>query len=546
MDNVKILISNPDFEMVMTDHLVWIVSALNAKEIKNYITGFRGHRRDLENALIHFADDACVIKVEKVNGQPQIIQGFRSITSQYELYYLIDSFGDFVLTDSFRNAISQLNIKDRIESKVSFYDHLIFPFLFSHHTYVERIKRLGKGEVMKYNVKNKRYTTHIVQKLNLTNSNLNVKEAMIKLDQELLSVTNNLINGKNSIANLLSGGIDSTLIQTFLPSYLPSVTIGMDSTELVSEIENAKEASSLLHTNHHEFVLKEEEYFNSLESTIDALGFPPINPHHVLFDAIFKEAPYTTYISGNKAGSLFGENLIKDAYLINKKRTSYHLLKELQMDTENPSGYAVRRFLNSPNLDMVMDVLGENIVQERMVNRLSYVRDRIIVDQNEENKLFAHCELGSMINYFCGDAMSIWRQLAYLNRKTIYSPFVSQRIASISVAIPASKRYFSEEKWEAKYILKELLKRKLPLYNRNKKKGLEEISKAKFCQTVPLHVVNQKYNFPEILETTHRKLVLNPTLETNNIVTALITYAIWQKRILKNPNITIIPGTKVL
>ena len=141
------------------------------------------------------------------------------------------------------------------------------------------------------------------------------REAQLESIERALSVAMARCAGEPKTANLLSGGVDSTLIQTFLPVGFPAVSAGIDSPEFGFEMEYARRAGQLLKVNHEFLSVREADYASRLENSIRAIGLPPHHLQTVLFDVAF-QSTHAQFIIGQCADGLFGLEKARDLSIL--------------------------------------------------------------------------------------------------------------------------------------------------------------------------------------------------------------------------------------
>jgi asparagine synthase (glutamine-hydrolysing) len=124
-------------------------------------------------------------------------------------------------------------------------------------------------------------------------------------------------NTERPIACLLSGGLDSSSVVASVNELhikhgvgpLKTYSIGLLGSE---DLRNARIVADYLGTNHTEFILKEEDFFNAIESTIykiesfDTTTVRASIPNSILCDNISKMSAAKVIFNGDGADELFG------------------------------------------------------------------------------------------------------------------------------------------------------------------------------------------------------------------------------------------------
>ncbi|SDY17577.1 Asparagine synthase [Evansella caseinilytica] len=543
MKKIHLFISNPDTQIATIGQNVWMISGWNVLRMKRLLLKTaRCSEVIIRRQLIEAGEDATIIHIRLANSCVETVWAFRSIFSQSEIYYASTANGELLICDSFRNMLSQIAVKDRAERSDSFADHLLFPY--TYETPFAGINRLGKGESLQFSKKTNRIDRKVADTFAPASGTLAVEEGIKLVDQELQAAVEEISAGKN-VVNLLSGGADSTLIHTYLPQGTPACSAGIDSPEFRFEIDYAKNAASLLGADQRLFMTKETEYLSNLEETVDALCFIPNTLQIPLFYLLFKQTADVRFVCGTLAGELLGSKTAEQAVLAAAKheRTDVErqVYEELMRPPDDINGYALARFVVSTDLQLIKQVIGKEYAEQRLRKRWQHVMKRVNWS-GKADPLTKHLEAGSIIAFLCDDTLSNWRQLAYANGQTIYSPFVSSRLVQAAFSVAPQLRYAYGT--ATKPLIKKLLKSRLPQYDVTLPKGGSGLPRTRYCRSGPLKNIFQQYGIPPILDKSSEWILLEPAWETSHFVTAVATYAIWKERVATNPDIRMLPGTR--
>lgn len=125
------------------------------------------------------------------------------------------------------------------------------------------------------------------------------------------------LSTERPIACLLSGGLDSSSVVASINELhkihssmpLETYSIGLSGSE---DLRNARIVADYLGTNHHEIILKEEDFFNAIESTIykiesfDTTTVRASIPNSILCDKISQMSEAKVIFNGDGADELFG------------------------------------------------------------------------------------------------------------------------------------------------------------------------------------------------------------------------------------------------
>lgn len=178
-------------------------------------------------------------------------------------------------------------------------------------TFFKNIKKLAAGEYLTFKDKKvelKRYFDLLENKPNLITER---DEAVFKLENLLQESINIRLNADVPMASLLSGGIDSALINAFALKNgvkLQTYTLGYKDFAKYDERQNAKESAEFLGVSNKEVEISQKEFIDALDKTLDALD-EPLNdpaavPLYLLFERI-KQDGYKVVLSGEGSDELF-------------------------------------------------------------------------------------------------------------------------------------------------------------------------------------------------------------------------------------------------
>jgi len=217
------------------------------------------------------------------------------------VFYCLDSGGEPVLTDLFRNALARLEPAERTVPDRAKAAHLL--------------PNRPDGDVRRAcSPARSRRDAHLVSgettpRTELTETlepepGLSPTNAHERLD-EVLSAICAPVAEEGTL--MLSGGVDSTVLDPYLANPTESVTGSFDTPELEREREYADRANALVETDREVVEMRESSYLERLEAAVDALGMPPHQLQTPTFDGIFREYDGSdTLVSGQVADGVFG------------------------------------------------------------------------------------------------------------------------------------------------------------------------------------------------------------------------------------------------
>jgi hypothetical protein len=154
---------------------------------------------------------------------------------------------------------------------------------------------------------------------------------------------------------------------------------------------------------------------------------------------------------------------------------------------------------------------------------------------------YGHLELAHWIDLWCEDATAFIRQLAFSHRKRIHLPFLTRPLVAMAMSVPTHERY--ARGFEPKYLLKQALKRRLPGYPVNQKKGITSMRIPPTYQGQNRSAIWEEYPVPDFIPGTHQAAVKSFQSPLSH---SALCYALLTKRVMRNAKLTRVPGTQVL
>jgi hypothetical protein len=491
------------------------------------------------------------------------IDAYRDVTSNYELYTTTSSDGEPIVTDTFREATARLDVSDRTVPQSALADHYMFRTTLGTNTYIDEIDRLGHGQWLQWDVKTGRKIPVQFRRLSASSEATSKADVLSELDATLKVIYDGITERTETpIVTMLSGGIDSTLLQTYSPTR-KSMSANVTVPEFQSEVGYAKRASQLTGSSHTLIEVDESSFLQDLEETTEVLGKPLHHLQKVFWNAAFRAGDWQTYVTGIFGDSWFGAETAKAAALVSQhpllfdprltnvgKRilpapySSYastvsDVTEKLRRPVTHPYGLA-NSFAFYGNSTLATTVTSEETTRRRLTDRFRYVNR--VVDlpiTGESSALGAHLELGHVINYYMSNSGPLGRQLAQSRDVTLFSPFTDRRIGTLALSIPSPTRYL--DGLTPKHHLKSLLKSRVPRYDTSKPKEAGGLPTTRWMSDGPLSEGFETYELPDHLPARIRsELVDSPRMDSWNA----LCYAIWEDRVLTNPDIRIGSDTR--
>jgi asparagine synthetase B (glutamine-hydrolysing) len=425
--------------------------------------------------------------------------------SSDDLYWHLFA-GTLHVSDNFHDAVAGLSPKHRDVDPTSIVDHFLFRTVPGDKTYLRAIHRLGSGSHLSWSP-GEPPTIGQPNSIVAERSTDFLKDIEHFLEQEISAANT------ETITNMLSGGIDSTLIQSFLGKGSRSISVTIDSPEYSIETKYALAASKLLGSSHYLVQVSEATWLRDVVDTISTLGLPPQHLQTALMHRAF-DAPFARLMTGQYADALFGldaasiktenspwtrsglKSLVKSLIplvLFDPIRKSQ--LQLLRRHPVDPASFAAT-FACYSDLDLMLRIFGSAQVNASLRRRAAYTLACIGADI--PRGIDGHLHVGHWVDFFCDDTVSLWRQLGFDRGKELVAPFATETAARMALSIPAAQRYISHER--VKYLLKDLLRRRVPAYDVDKPKGHSSLPLYRFANDGLFESMREAYPTPSYLE----------------------------------------------
>lgn len=539
MAAAKLLVADPDATVVDDGATVWAVSATPDPGVREAIED----GADFETVRSLLCDSPGEYSLIQLSvGASPTIRAHRGVTSTYEVFYLRGSDGDVVVTDQFKNALAALDVGDRTVSRDAVVDHLLYRTT-PVDSYVEEVGRLGHGETLRWELGSDEQTVDQHERLTRP-ERIDADAAVDRLDDVLDRVT-----PEADCVNMLSGGVDSTLLQEYLPPEAPSTSGAFETPEIEHEVEYAREASDLLGTDHEIQSAPESAFGDRLAETIDALGMPPQQIQTPTLDLAFRADGYDRYVNGMLSDSLFGMGAAtaRKVWLTRALRFLPNLTDTLETHEKR-----ARKLLREPDdsfgaalgfsqylpLETVADFAGTGRIEERLRARYEYTASRVPL-ATDGSRYARHMDHGHWIEFFCENTVTDYRQVAQARGSSFVTPFATTAAAELALAVPTPERYVSG--FENKHIPKRLLGRKLPAYDTGKPKGNGHLPEYRYLTDGPLAPALDRYDLPGFVPHDSWTEVVE---QSGGLGWVLLSYAIWRDRVLQSPDLDLAPATR--
>lgn len=561
MTEVRTLFTDPKTVAIEGEHGTWLVSGVATNRIRDLVVNADGLRA-VRDELAAQVEDAIVVFVSATDDGGRLA-AFRSVTSSRDVFYLEASDGTIVLTDHYRNAVSQLDPADRTVDRNAVVDHLLFGSPVEPSTFVVEIGRLGRGECMHWNGVDREWTRTLVDRLD-TVERYGPREAVDELDDALGNVVR--VGVRPDARTMLSGGVDSTLLASYRRDSPRPVQVTVDAPEFQPGVDAGRDAAVLLDASRDVVSLSETAFLDYLESTVDALGLPPRYKQTVLVSAGLQSLDPGQYVDGRGADPLFGLPGVKAARiadwtapLLESSVVSraadaapgdltdvYEALatrrRQLARSVENPESFA-QTLAADVDPDAVAKIFDPQVVRDRTRRRVEYAADRAPLDA--DSTFARQAATGHLAEFLSHDAANRRRQLGFGRGQDVVAPFRTRRVARTAVAVPPDRRYVqglrSVGALSSKYIPKTLLSRRLPEFSGPRETGDSSVPGERYLTDGPLQSAVDRYDPPAFLTPASYERHVQ---SDGSLTWELLTYSVWRDRVLREPDLGLVPGTE--
>jgi hypothetical protein len=512
------------------------------------------------NALV-----ACFSKVS-----PRF-SAYKTVMSMPQLYFSKLDEG-LLCTDGPRPHLALL---DRVTvNEEAVVQHFLFRFVLGRHTHYEDINRLLSGELFLWNDGN--IETRFLRDYRPEPGGLSFDRAdahaISKLYKEIKSVMGAYISDIEEtgydFGNMISGGIDSTIIQLAINDHVPlpeqrkTFSYVIQTPRFEFEVEYAREASQLLDTFHSFFTITPEEYPDLLVETIETLGYPTPNEAYAckLGLAKFIEENFPNvrfFFPANGADLSYGIGLARKlaileavrhipgaslalkslAALINpladRKAHGLRDVADMLPELNNPHSYKTPVNVVSvySDVETARRCFGDEALKRAFECRRYLEALYLDSDHHIEKPLMVAMVTDA---YECG----VTTNLIHLAQKSeqIY-PFLDEDVMRIGLAFDPDIRYLKG--WQIKPLLKGILEQKSLSNISAKPKGPSTFSEDLYdwMRDGTLREMVLAINRPGFLSKSEFEKLLtvsewDPLGEPNWFLWNLLTFDIFQKRVI--------------
>jgi len=452
-------------------------------------------------------DGVALLAEKDTEGALEEIHAYRGPSTGCELFFSAGPWNGFVVSDSFREILETLPPSSRLPSREGFIDFLLFQNSPLSETPVSSVRRLGHGNLLRAS-RNGSATERPFVRLPAGRSEGTLQEGVERVEETLSKALGRLPPG---FVNLLSGGVDSTLVQVLLGSGTSAVAATIDSPEFAFETENARQSAGLCGIPLKERFNEEKDYPCLLNKETSLAAIPLPLPQVALIATAFC-MDSQVFASGFEADSLFS--------LPRSKR-------RLVLEGENPLAFPAQSFSLSAEAGLVKSFFTEEEIVARVECRQAYVRFRVSEPEN-----LSGLQQGCLTSLFCS-SFSVYRHLASERGKGLFTPFTDREVVEAALSVPLPDRVFRNGVF--KPVLKKILSRRLPGFPSGREKGGSGLPRTRYCAEGPLRGYFRENPLPRFIDPDKADPVMNPTWESSMTTYRCIAWTTWEKTLQSIP-----------
>jgi asparagine synthetase B (glutamine-hydrolysing) len=500
---------------------------------------------------------ALVMQVDLADGSATRMRAWRGLFSHAELYYSSGATGEVVLTDHIRNVIARLPLSDRYPSDDGIAEHFLFRRPYGNTSYSAHVTRLGNAEHVEIDLDSGKREAAVFDRIAAVPTERSTDEYLEmmggKLEASLVAV-----KGDDS-ALFFSGGVDSTLLMSYVPADAQPFTFVADTAEFCAETDYARNAAALLGVSLNEVPMPEEEFLRMMETATEIQGAPCFDDAVPYLTRLIVEQPMGQLVLGHGADSAFGMSLklarfsswfrhplvLQPLRAVADKMPGHFGYRMRQVvpiaegfgrSLHDPFGYAggIRTSGKTPLLEKA---LGKDVIDAAPQRELDYALARVELTVDPKDSFWAHLELAHWLVTFNNP---IATNLAVANSvgRRIVGPYCDPDVLTALATIPVYDRYV--RRLSAKWLLKELLVRRVPEYPVGQRKKSTAFPWRRFYTDGPLTHFWESYPVPDMFDGDLRnELVAEPMVNT----WTAMSYAVWLERVVRNSRLEPHPAT---
>ncbi len=510
--------------------------------------------------------DVTVIRIHLEGGLPVSVDIWKGITSCYDLFYTFHPEHGAIVCDNVADLLSFLPVVERRIAPHAAIDHMLFRTVPGDVSYIEGVHRLGGGTHLSIDFKAGSFETNQFDTLAARDLILDPERQLDGLEAGLESALGPM-RGQPSVAGLFSGGVDSTVIHSFLNADNGALNLvpGSFSAEWEFQKDYASTTADLLSVPLETLPVLSGDIRAQVDDMTVRLGVPLRDVKTGMYAEAFTTR-FEGYTIGERADALFGAvgtRLVGIAdrfplFLLAPAATALGKLArgrvkvradqlsdvatQLGQTLEDPWGYASMMACDGyTDFALLEEIFGKSALERRLLARQEFTRSRVELDSGLSPAL-RHLEFAHWIDYFCEDVLLRIRQLAHTYGKTLICPFLAKPVVNAALSVSPKHRYLKGI--QTKHLLKSLLRRRVPQYPHERRKGITGISMAEIYRQGHFADFWDEHVIPDFVPERLRKSIQSsckenyPSAALGQVTWHVMSWALWQSQVLKNGDLT--------
>jgi asparagine synthetase B (glutamine-hydrolysing) len=508
-----------------------------------------------------FSGNALVIGISKTE---PVFSAFKTLMAVPQLYYAVSDDG-ILCSDVLRCIVRSIPHCELDEATLPL--HFLFRATPGSFTYFLGVQRLLPGNYLKWadgniDTRLRRSLDAVTDEAQYIRDDARALNLLYECLQDVVGdYTTQIEGGGQGLANLLSGGVDSTLIQYLInakSSQRPtrSISYAIQVPSFKFEVEYARQASQLLHTEHTFVEYTPQDYPSLLTRTVDILAQPPIldiEPSMLAIAEFVRAAnwPERYFFTAHAADTLFGERVslkLKGLQYIGRIPFGIPLLKglgaalapvtgrsqtllkgaEILANDGNPNSYATpsnRISIYDLDWDIIRRCFGDQALREALAYRRNLVAQYSTSQHYLDRVHFIHVlthayELGLQC-----------QQVFLSHRLEQVFFFFDEDLLKVAFTFHPDMRYLKGFRY--KHLLKRLLQQKTNAPVAHLPKGPSTVNDdlVAWMRSGPLRPLVEDIQLPDFMS----KADFESIIQTPNyFLWSMLTFDLFHKRVLKN------------
>ncbi len=401
------------------------------------------------------------------------------------LYYLVRDEKIVAYGSEIKSLLLYPGFKKEVNSD-AVYNYLSFQYNPLEETFFKGIWKLPPASSLKIRINGT--SQEITQKTYWNYQFKSPENDEKKLAAEVLGGLENSVKAHMisdvPVGAFLSGGIDSAAIVALMSKNtdkrVSTFTIGFDK---VSEMKEAKEMADFINTDHHEILLKADDYLAALPKIVWHFDEPVADPSAVALYFLAKEARkhVKVVLSGEGSDELFGGyNIYREPFALNKLNLIPKTIRDLVI---RPLARSDFNFYGKNYLKRHFEKIEDRYIGNAYIfkpGELGHLWKHYEGEKREEKlsllpwykKMKGQTDSQKMQSidlafWLPGDILQKADKMTMAHSLELRVPFLDKKIAEISERIPERLKY---KNGKTKYILRKALSGILPKATAARKK----------------------------------------------------------------------------